>query len=736
MDAETVRSHLSSTFVSEETVSEQQSRRLAAEIIQSWKAGQKPDANLAIQEHPQLGHYKSIVLDLAYEEYCLRSERGESVATSEFCEQFSHYQRSIQNQIQLHEFVCESDFFDDQADPWPEMGDQVFGCTIEAELGRGAFGRVYLASQAELGGRLVAVKLCYRGAKEADTLGKLNHKHIVPIYSVTHNGDGLSAIVMPYLGRATLHDLLDYVGAEQLRRRSGIAIREAIRIANGGARDADSSVRRSWWGPGETYQDAIVGIAAKLADALASAHDAKILHLDLKPSNVLITDQGEPQLLDFNLSFDQQQGEPQLGGTVPYMSPEQLVCIAEGESTTRRPVVDQRSDVFSLGVLIHELLTLEFPCGTLPPDLSSEQLAAEILGRYRASSKPLRLPLQGSNELGAIIHRCLMVDPEGRFQSARELRDALRAEIRWTRRFRRWIRSHPVRSSLAAGTGILLLSAAITAGMLRAPRSVRLFEQGREAFVSGRYEAAQEILANAIEEGLPEGRHAEALYLRAIASCEMENWVVAQQSVEEWSRLDPPDPLPMKAYCSIKGGYSASVIGVYAELIAAGRRSVDIYNNYGYCLARRGRFAAAIDAFDAGVELDDTVMVLYLNRAWCHYQWAEAEQRIPTEAVADVQRALDLGPPSVYLHRDAAVIYGTAFQYDKRYHRDVECNIELARQLGLERKDIQKYSALVEFLREHRPDLLAAELDQLMDPDSKPDVVLKPYESVLSTPSR
>src|SRR5205807_1392074 len=107
---------------------------------------------------------------------------------------------------------------------------------------------------------------------------------------------------------------------------------------------------------GYTYVQSVLWIASRLADGLAHAHERGILHRDLKPANILLTDEGQPMLLDFNLSADTKLGtSPEaamIGGTLIYMSPEHIEAFRGGQ----RPV-DARSDIYSLGLILYELLT-------------------------------------------------------------------------------------------------------------------------------------------------------------------------------------------------------------------------------------------------------------------------------------------------------------------------------------------------------------------------------------------
>src|SRR5206468_1741103 len=111
---------------------------------------------------------------------------------------------------------------------------------------------------------------------------------------------------------------------------------------------------------GLSFVQAVLWLASRLADGLAHAHERGILHRDLKPANILLTDEGQPMLLDFNLAEDTKRrptaSAALLGGTLPYMAPEQLRALQGGH----RPL-DGRSDLYALGVILFELLTGRHP---------------------------------------------------------------------------------------------------------------------------------------------------------------------------------------------------------------------------------------------------------------------------------------------------------------------------------------------------------------------------------------
>ena len=129
------------------------------------------------------------------------------------------------------------------------------------------------------------------------------------------------------------------------------------------------------------YADAVLWLAAQIADALAHAHRQGVLHLDLKPANVLFTEAGRPMLLDFHPA-DPGRTEP-AGGTLPYMAPEQIEAFG-GQSRT----VDGRADLFALGVMLYQFFTGRLPFSA-SADSSAGGLAAALAERQQPPPDPI-----------------------------------------------------------------------------------------------------------------------------------------------------------------------------------------------------------------------------------------------------------------------------------------------------------------------------------------------------------
>jgi eukaryotic-like serine/threonine-protein kinase len=397
---------------------------------------------------------------------------------------------------------------------FPAAGQSHFGFHLLAELGRGAFGRVFLAKQESLAHRLVVLKVGSDLSDESRKLARLQHPNIVPVYSFHRQGE-LQAVCMPYLGPVTLGHLLEKVTGEGVATRSGVSLtrvfaecqRSRHPLANADCtirnsrdktkRDPESSATLPELPPSVakettpgfhslknlTYVDAVLLIVSRLADGLCRAHDQGIVHCDLKPANVLLSDDGRPMLLDFSVAFDlaaRSRAETYIGGTLPYMSPEQIRSVQ-----TRSATFDGRSDVYGLGVILYELLAGRPPFGG-DRDSSAKSVAQALKARLgpvpslRASNPAV------SPAVESLVLHCLEPDPDRRYQSARELHEDLSRQLssrplRYAanpskaERARKWVRRNRV--ALAICALVALASSSVAAYSSRdALRSRRLGE--------------------------------------------------------------------------------------------------------------------------------------------------------------------------------------------------------------------------------------------------------------------
>ena len=387
----------------------------------------------------------------------------------------------------------------DQGMPLP--GTQYLGFHILDLLGKGAFSRVYVAQQTDLANRHVVLKIATDMGGEPYNLAQLQHTNIVPIFSV-HQTARHQVVCMPYFGATTVSDVLDDLKARAIvpdsgkkllstlndrkqKTRSRVSSSPSSRVDGGDPKASSLNLKvnrqalQSAEPPaatlqlleGYSYVQVIVWMATRLADALAHAHDRGILHRDIKPANILISDDNQPMLLDFNLSVDVKScGTAQaafIGGTLPYMAPEHLEAF-QGQ---KRPV-DARSDLYSLGVVLYELLTLRhpFPVHSGPVNSMLPRLLHDRAGR------PPHLRLWNpaiSPAVEAIIRKCMEPRPQNRYQSAQEFREDLERHLSdrplthakepsLRERFRKWRRRHP---RLASGTAVMILAGLMLAAL-------------------------------------------------------------------------------------------------------------------------------------------------------------------------------------------------------------------------------------------------------------------------------
>jgi serine/threonine protein kinase/tetratricopeptide (TPR) repeat protein len=435
---------------------------------------------------------------LLLEDYLQRRRRGEEVSLveyeSRFPEQKPAIERAIAQETILRSIGARSDDIGFSL-RLPDVGDEVFGFRLRHPLGQGAFARVFLAEQADLAGRPVVLKVSNLEGDEPQTLAQLLHTNIVPIYSL-HDDErsGLRAVCMPYLGGASLSAVLGKLwtdspqpisGEQFLRALESVAAPKPETVAL--AKKRASALQRAAAPPiGETqeqgaecpaallsdlsYERATAGIVAQLADGLHHAHERGILHRDIKASNILISADAQPLLLDFNLARaqDEDAAHATIGGTVAYMSPEHLRALV-GRTPSLIRQVDRRSDIYSLGMVLAEMLT-----GRRPFEQSGSysvlpvQIEAMAVERSKSVPSVKRERPDISWSIESIARKCLEPDPNRRYQRADQLADDLRRiledrplkyapELSRVEQARKFIRRHPRLASSSTVGGIAAL---------------------------------------------------------------------------------------------------------------------------------------------------------------------------------------------------------------------------------------------------------------------------------------
>ena len=379
---------------------------LFAEYRRRVEAGEEPDLEALCREHPELA-----------------GELRRLLAEGEDSERFSGHPTLIPTA--------------------PPPGTRPLSAGVEIGdfrllrlLDRGAAGEVWEADEPRLE-RRVALKLLRadrldprapeRLEHEGRALARVSHPGVVAVHRVGQSEGHLWIAQELVPDGRTLHDAI-----ADLRRDEGR-----------GALPADHVERTA-------------ALVIEICEGLQVAHEAGIVHRDVKPSNVLLTPEGRPKLTDFGLArledATTQTRTGQVLGTLAYMSPEHL--RAGGR-------VDARSDVFGAGVLLYELLTLQRP---FRGD-SDQQLRHAILEQEPLDPRKLRSRTPA--QLTWIVLKALEKDPRRRYASAAELAGDLRRLLEhrpvlarrptpWIRA-RKWARRHPVGTVVAASAGALVV---------------------------------------------------------------------------------------------------------------------------------------------------------------------------------------------------------------------------------------------------------------------------------------
>jgi eukaryotic-like serine/threonine-protein kinase len=640
---------------------------MALAIKDRWAAGEEsPNVAASLASHPELQSFRSVVLDLAYQEYRFRLEAGEDLDADEFSRRFPSLQRSLYMLIEMHSLLEQDPDFRSlqQTLCWPEPGKPFLQFVLLAEIGRGTFGRVFLAREPALGNRRVVVKVAPCGGEEAEILGRLRHPNIVPIYSLQEDEEtGLAAFCMPYLGRATLCDVLVYALAGKRPPTQARAILDAVATVNKDAEPAES-LRPDALLRTTGYVNGALHIGAQLADALDHSHRRGIYHRDLKPSNVLVTSEGRPLLLDFNLSVDAALQTRKIGGTIPYMAPEELAPLFAKKTLFPSRHYDPRSDVFSLGVMLYELLTGRLPFGSIPTKPTIEELARHMYQRQRKGPLAIQtLNRHVDARLAALIERCLAFEPDQRPETAQELAAALRKELRPIRRIRRWVRNHRKSMVSAAMMFVASILFVVLFFALRPPYSQRQLQRGLRCVQESQFVQAIDYLNASIE---ADPLLSKALFARAEANQRLERFERAQHDYNRAYQLTHnPVAKACEGYCLDRLRYRREAIAAYRIALNEGyKRPALLYNNIGFSSLALGQEREAIGALQRALEIDDRLQAAHVDLIAVHIRAALHGQPIPTVAFASATKAIEIGPCTADLYHDVTALYALAAKQD------------------------------------------------------------------------
>ncbi len=398
------------------------------DFLGRWQRGEAPRA----EEYLSRLQTSEDAVELIYREFCLAEAAGLNPEPSDYLSRFSHLQQPLGRLLDLHDAISVS-----QLRAWtepavlPVAGDEIGPYHLERELGRGAFARVFLARQTDLDDRHVVVKVSIKVTPEPRLLARSQHPNIVAIHwhGIVNDGE-FQLICMPFHGGGTLSDVLADLQRAAKRPRSGRDLLAALdRIAapeyhvTGQSRSTRETLGVL------PYAQALGWIIARLADALDHAYRRGVAHGDIKTSNILLTADGDPKLLDFNLAVGWRAHSvndtlEDVGGTLAYMAPERLKIVAGADHTTLPRAADRhRADLYGLGIVFLEALSGRPPIAPEDRPRAPKELA-QALASIRLQGSDVLVKASKAAipaTLRSILTRCLAPEPADRYGRSSEL---------------------------------------------------------------------------------------------------------------------------------------------------------------------------------------------------------------------------------------------------------------------------------------------------------------------------
>lgn len=577
---------------------------LAADLIRidlehRLRLGEEVHVDEYLRDIPELRDAEVELVALLIDEHALRTEAGQIVTFDEYARRFPEHVDTLRNELGLTDNRTRSPPSlantssetdgpsvgdDEQLEPGKIVGD----FRIEKLLGAGGVSRVFLATQLSLD-RKVALKVTAESDEdtsaenEGRTMAAFSHPHIVPVFAEERVGRR-RLLAMEYVDGPTLSDFLnasrDRVHGSRVR--SVATQSDALSLIRELC-SQDQTEKNEQPGDGVSCRDFLCGMFRDVARALAAAAAKGVFHSDVKPANILLTRDGKAMLADFNVSLRQESDDgetPQVGGTLLYMSPEQLGILTGSETGIR---LDERSDIYSLGLVLFEALTGSWPF--LEGNVAADPVIAS--GQLQASRLSSSIEFPAGNKwltpgLKSIVEKCLSPQPDDRYQSADELAEdldrflthrSLKTAIDPSRfeRTSKWMKRSPARAILVAtvlGTVSLLV---ITFRPNNQPQDSPTSDSGSTASFAG---------TTLPSDAAKRSREADNAGQRLLAK---ENFSEAAQQFELARKLNP--------------------------------QSATSWHNLGVARFRLGEFADSLSAFDRSIALGNESGLAYSHRA-------------------------------------------------------------------------------------------------------------------------
>ncbi|MEQ9406972.1 MAG: tetratricopeptide repeat protein [Fuerstiella sp.] len=502
-------------------------------------------------------------------------------------------------------------------------GTQVGDYRIDRHAGSGSFGDVFRATHIR-SGQAAALKICPQPNTEASVLQRLNHPGIIPVWETFENEFG-HVTVMPFIHGMPLSDLLEAIHRQSRRRlRMSDVIRRLTAVDNS-APFAE---------PTESFSRFGCRVVLQTAAALAYAHSQHVQHRDVKPENIIVALDGTAYLADWGVAAEAGKRPDISGGTLAYMSTDQLTRMAglagPGPATSADPQHGIRQDIFALGVVLYEVAVGRLPFPPPVADGSVVAVAREALAGRQHLADNVARESSVPSALRQIIVHCLctgqdhptcpipysnvqqIVDDLGRYLNLRPLQHA--RETPTARLIRHAVRHR--RRLLFLMACVAVTGVAFAAERSRIDLNLNKVDVFRRQLIAGTAPADDlpaDMMAMLFGRGLlPESaaaarRRAELCHGLGAAFLQRENAAAAVSLLARACRLDPSNG--------------------------------DAFNDLGAARFRLKDFQGAVESFDRALSLPCDHAAVLSNRGA-----ALAAMNRPDAALADFKRALQIDP--------------------------------------------------------------------------------------------
>lgn len=434
-----------------------------------WKEGRRPTAAAFLDQFQD--DESEDFIELIYHEFCTHEQAGLNPSPDEFLRRYAGFAAPLEKLLALHVGLDSSGMGSeallDATSNLPRVGDAIGVYQLVEILGRGISGIVYKALQTDLGNRPVVLKVSVQGpVSDALFQAKLTHPNIIPVFRHFSTEDGsLHVMVSPFLEGRTLLEILQQAKNGQAERNSPQfepELRKLLPAAQKTPLSAEPGQKKNRRTDRDHWRVWVATVAEALSEALYAGFQAGVIHGDIKPANIFVDCAGKPYLIDFHLAREwQHQRHRRLvtktdpGGTLYYMPPERLKNFSAtldteravrekdaAENANKLHLAEElhqagalhRADLYSLGIVLVELLTGTATAELSPDETESISATAASLGLIRSDRNWFRcnrafrqLPERWQDVLAALLDP----EPSGRPIDGNELARQFRRVREW-----------------------------------------------------------------------------------------------------------------------------------------------------------------------------------------------------------------------------------------------------------------------------------------------------------------